>query len=139
MTIQAQVIELIRSLREEFSTAMMLITHDLGVVGEVCDRVAVMYAGEIVEEGSIEQIFEKPLHPYTAGLFKCIPDIEEDSSVVRPIRGLMPDPFELPSGCCFHPRCPECMDVCSREKPASREEDGHAVLCHRYRKEGAGR
>jgi peptide/nickel transport system ATP-binding protein len=139
VTIQAQVIELIRNLREEFSTAMMLITHDLGVVGEVCDRVAVMYAGEIVEEGGIEQIFEQPRHPYTVGLFKCIPDIEEDNSVIRPILGLMPDPFELPVGCCFHPRCPECMDICSKEKPVPREEDGHVVLCHLYREGGASR
>ncbi len=139
VTIQAQVIELIRSLREEFSTAMMLITHDLGVVGEVCDRVAVMYAGEIVEEGSIGQVFEQPMHPYTMGLFRCIPDIEEDCSVIRPIRGLMPDPFELPSGCCFHPRCPDCRDICSREKPARREEGGHSVRCHLYGKGGDGR
>ena len=133
VTIQAQVIELMRNLREEFSTAMMMITHDLGVVGEVCDRIAVMYAGEIVEEGTIEQVFERPLHPYTAGLFKCIPDLEEDNSVIHPIRGLMPDPVDLPIGCCFHPRCPDCIDACSKKKPARYEKDGHSVLCHHYK------
>ncbi|GHS97465.1 dipeptide/oligopeptide/nickel ABC transporter ATP-binding protein [Synergistales bacterium] len=136
VTIQAQVIELMRNLRQEFSTAMMLITHDLGVVGEVCDRVAVMYAGEIVEEGSLEQIFEDARHPYTTGLFKCIPDIEEDSSQIQPIMGLMPDPFDLPSGCCFHPRCPSCMEVCRVERPAFLRENGRTVQCHLYAKGG---
>ncbi|MDR1979258.1 MAG: ABC transporter ATP-binding protein [Synergistaceae bacterium] len=139
VTIQAQVIELMRSLREEFSTAMMLITHDLGVVGEVCDRVAVMYAGEIVEEGSLEQIFENARHPYTTGLFKCIPDIEEDSSQIHPIKGLMPDPFELPTGCCFHPRCPESGETCRSWKPEPFRENGQVVRCHLYSKGGVGR
>ena len=139
VTIQAQVIELMRNLRDEFSTAMMLITHDLGVVGEVCDRVAVMYAGEIVEEGSIEQVFDRPLHPYTVGLFKCIPDIEEDSSVIQPIKGLMPDPFDLPQGCCFHPRCPECMEICRTQKPVRFEKEGHSTICHLYAKGSDGR
>jgi peptide/nickel transport system ATP-binding protein len=139
VTIQAQVIELMRSLRQEFSTAMMLISHDLGVVGEVCDRVAVMYAGEIVEEGSLEQIFEDARHPYTAGLFKCVPDIEEDSSQIQPIRGLMPDPFDLPAGCCFHPRCPSSTDVCRVKKPAPSRENGRTVQCHLYAEGGAAR
>lgn len=134
VTIQAQVIELMRNLRDEYSTAMMLITHDLGVVGEVCDRVAVMYAGEIVEEGTIEKIFERPLHPYTNGLFKCIPDIEEDTSSILPIKGLMPDPFDLPKGCAFHPRCPDCMEICRSQKPNLFHENGHSVLCHLYSK-----
>ena len=134
VTIQAQVIELMRDLKEEFSTAMMLITHDLGVVGEVCDRVAVMYAGELVEVGAIEQIFDKPLHPYTAGLFQCIPDIDADVTSIRPIKGLMPDPLDLPLGCCFHPRCPACMDVCRVRKPEVFSENGHTVLCHLFSK-----
>ena len=134
VTIQAQVIELMRNLKDEFSTAMMLITHDLGVVGEVCDRVAVMYAGEIVEEGSLEQIFEETRHPYTLGLFKCIPDIEEENTRIQPIKGLMPDPFDLPKGCCFHPRCPDCMEQCRTQKPPLFQENGHSVLCHLYSK-----
>lgn len=137
VTVQAQVIELIRELRDEMSTAMMLITHDLGVVGEVCDHVAVMYAGEIVEKGELEKIFDHPMHPYTRGLFRCIPDIEEENSVIRPILGLMPDPFNLPSGCRFHPRCPDCLDVCRTVPPPLRERDGHSVLCHLYAEGGA--
>ncbi|MDR1873581.1 MAG: ABC transporter ATP-binding protein [Synergistaceae bacterium] len=138
VTIQAQVIELMRDLRDEFSTAMMLITHDLGVVGEVCDRVAVMYAGEIVEEGSLEQIFEHARHPYTNGLFRCIPDIDEDNSRIQPISGLMPDPCDLPAGCCFHPRCPECMEICRTRKPAPFTENGQMVRCCLYTRGGAG-
>ena len=137
VTIQAQVLELMGSLREEFSTAMIMITHDLGVVGEVCDHVAVMYAGRLVETGALEQIFSSPLHPYTKGLFKCIPDIEEETSAIRPIEGLMPDPLDLPSGCPFHPRCPEAMEVCSREIPPVTDRGGHKVMCHLYGKEAA--
>ena len=137
VTIQAQVLELMRSLKEEFSTAMIMITHDLGVVGEVCDHVAVMYAGRIVETGSLEQIFGNARHPYTLGLFRCIPDIEEETSKIRPIEGLMPDPLDLPSGCPFHPRCPQCMDVCRTIVPGVTDDGGHKVMCHLYGKGGA--
>jgi len=137
VTIQAQVLELMRSLKEEFSTAMIMITHDLGVVGEVCDHVAVMYAGRIVETGSLEQIFGNARHPYTLGLFRCIPDIEEETSKIRPIEGLMPDPLDLPSGCPFHPRCPQCMDVCRTIVPGVMDDGGHRVMCHLYGKGGA--
>ena len=137
VTIQAQVLELMRSLKEEFSTAMIMITHDLGVVGEVCDHVAVMYAGRIVETGSLEQIFGNARHPYTLGLFRCIPDIEEKTSKIRPIEGLMPDPLDLPSGCPFHPRCPQCMDVCRTVVPGVLDDGGHRVMCHLYGKGGA--
>ena len=139
VTIQAQVLELMRSLKEEFSTAMIMITHDLGVVGEVCDHVAVMYGGRIVETASLEQIFEGPRHPYTRGLFRCIPDIEEETSEIRPIEGLMPDPLDLPSGCPFHPRCPERMEVCSRLVPPVVDDGGHRVMCHLYAKGGGAR
>ncbi|MGI6252789.1 MAG: ABC transporter ATP-binding protein [Aminivibrio sp.] len=139
VTIQAQVLELMRSLKEEFSTAMIMITHDLGVVGEVCDHVAVMYGGRIVETASLEQIFEGPRHPYTRGLFRCIPDIEEDASEIRPIEGLMPDPLDLPTGCPFHPRCPERMEVCSRLVPSVADDGGHRVMCHLYSKGGGAR
>ncbi len=137
VTIQAQVLELMRSLKDEFSTAMIMITHDLGVVGEVCDHVAVMYAGRIVETGSLEQIFRGAKHPYTTGLFRCIPDIEEESSLIRPIEGLMPEPLDLPKGCAFHPRCPRCMDVCRTTLPPVSDENGHRTMCHLYAGGGA--
>ncbi len=136
VTIQAQVLELMRTLKEEFSTAMIMITHDLGVVGEVCDHVAVMYAGRIVETGTLKQIFGDAKHPYTIGLFRCIPDIEEEISAINPIEGLMPEPLDLPRGCAFHPRCPRCMDVCRTVLPPVWEEDGHKVMCHLYGREG---
>lgn len=133
VTIQAQVIDLMRELREQFGTAMIMITHDLGIVGETCDRVAVMYAGEIVEAGNLEQIFSNPLHPYTIGLFQCIPDIEEDISNIKPIYGLTPDPLNLPLGCPFHTRCPQVMSRCEFDKPTKHEmERGHSVLCHLF-------
>ncbi len=132
VTIQAQVLELMNNLKDEYSTAMLMITHDLGVVGEVCDRVAVMYAGEIVEEGTLEQIFNKALHPYTQGLFKCIPDIEAKNTKVYPIKGLMPDPVNLPTGCYFSPRCDKVMDICRKKKPTVRRVDGQLVRCHLY-------
>ena len=138
VTIQAQVLELMKSLKEEFATSMIMITHDLGVVGEVCDNVAVMYAGRIVETGSLEQVFSDALHPYTRGLFRCIPDIEEESSVIRPIEGLMPEPLDLPSGCAFHTRCPQCMEICRTRVPEAIERDGHGVMCHLFSEGGGG-
>ena len=137
VTIQAQVLELMRSLKEEFSTAMIMITHDLGVVGEVCDDVAVMYAGEVVEEGSVEDIFDTPRHPYTVGLFGCIPSLEEEFSVIKPIKGLMPDPLENPAGCPFAPRCDQQRPLCLRERPGRRRVGRQWVRCHLYgEKEG---
>lgn len=138
VTIQAQVLELMKSLKEEFATSMIMITHDLGVVGEVCDNVAVMYAGRIVETGSLEQVFSDALHPYTRGLFRCIPDIEEELSVIRPIEGLMPEPLDLPSGCAFHTRCPQCMEICRTRVPEAIERDGHGVMCHLFSEGGGG-
>ena len=132
VTIQAQVLELMKDLKKEYNTAMLMITHDLGVVGEVCDNVAVMYAGEIVEYGSLEQIFDNSMHPYTIGLFECIPDIEAENSKVYPIKGLMPDPVNLPEGCNFYPRCEKAMDICENNNPLPREFDGQRVRCHLY-------
>jgi len=132
VTIQAQVLELISNLKQEFSTAMIMITHDLGVVGEICDRVAVMYAGQIIEEGSLEQIFTNPLHPYTVGLFKCIPDIEAEVSKVYPIKGTMPDPLNLPQGCYFSPRCDKAKEICKKRIPETVEVDEHSVRCYLY-------
>ena len=131
VTIQAQVLDIMRELKNKLHTSMLLITHDLGVVAEVCDRVAVIYAGEVIEEGSLEQIYEDARHPYTKGLFRSIPNLEDDSETrLKPIAGLMPDPMNLPTGCPFHPRCPECSEHCKAAKPTRTEvEKGHFVKC----------
>ncbi len=117
VTIQAQVLELMRNLRKQFSTGMLMITHDFGIVAEVCDSVAVMYAGKIVESGTLEDVFDHKRHPYTEGLFNSLPDVSDRKSELKPIRGLMPDPTNLPTGCPFHPRCDYCMDCCSQQEP----------------------
>ncbi|WP_425539904.1 ABC transporter ATP-binding protein [Microaceticoccus formicicus] len=133
VTIQAQVLELMRNLKEEFNTAMLMITHDLGVVADSCDKVAVMYAGEIIEYAVIEKLFENPSHPYTKGLFGSIPSLDTDVDRLEPIKGLMPDPTVLPSGCRFHPRCPHAKEFCSVENPMYTEiEDEHIVKCHMF-------
>ena len=133
VTIQAQVLELMRDLKEEFNTAMILITHDLGVVAETCDKVAVMYAGEIIEHATLEQLFDNPKHPYTVGLFGSIPNLEEEVDRLKPIKGLMPDPTDLPSACKFHPRCPHAQPICSEQVPAVTDVgDNHEVRCLIY-------
>src|SRR5699024_9970322 len=133
VTIQAQVLELMNNLKEEFNTAMLLITHDLGVVAEACDKVAIMYAGEIVEYADLENLFENTKHPYTLGLFGSIPNLEEDVDRLEPIRGLMPDPTELPAGCKFHPRCPHAEAICATTHPEDVEvSPGHKVKCLIY-------
>ena len=131
VTIQAQVLDMIRTLRNELQTSMILITHDLGLVVENCDMVAIIYAGEIVEYGNLADIFENARHPYTVGLFGCIPNIDKDVHRLKPIEGLMPDPMNLPDGCPFHDRCEYCMEICRKEKPADLEiAPGHIVKCH---------
>ncbi len=133
VTIQAQVLDLMNDLKEKFKTAMIMITHDLGVVAEVCDKVAIMYAGEIVESGNLEDIYERTSHPYTHGLFGSIPNLDEDSDRLNPIKGLMPDPTNLPTGCKFHPRCPHAKDLCSKQSPVMTElNNGHKVRCLAY-------
>ena len=118
VTIQAQVLKLMENLKEELGTSMIIITHDLGVVAETCDKVAVMYAGEIVEAGSTEDIFNGTLHhPYTVGLFNAIPNLDEKTDRLHPIDGLMPDPTNLPEGCKFGPRCPHCTEACREGQP----------------------
>lgn len=129
VTIQAQVLELIKNLQEKTNTAMLLVTHDLGVVAETCDKVAIMYAGEIVEYGTVEEVFRNALHPYTKGLFESIPKMTGDSKKLIPIEGMPPNPADLPRGCCFHPRCRYCTDKCKIEKPVLRGE-GHLHRCH---------
>lgn len=132
VTIQAQVLDLMNDLKTKLKTSMLLITHDLGVVAQVCDKVAIMYAGEIVEAGSLYDIFEKPKHPYTHGLFDSIPNLDEDVTRLKPIKGLMPDPTNLPSGCRFHPRCPYVQQKCSSINPSLTEDNGHKVKCLAY-------
>jgi peptide/nickel transport system ATP-binding protein len=130
VTIQAQVLELIKKLKVEFNTAMLMITHDLGVVRDICDKVNVMYAGSIVESGTVEQVFDYPQHPYTQGLFKSIPDLDTDSERLEPILGMMPDPGNLPQGCAFAPRCSKSIEKCRTERPDIIQlDDGHFVSC----------
>ena len=117
VTIQAQVLELMNELKEMLRTSLLLITHDLGVVAQVCDRVAIMYAGEIVESGTIAEVFDHPHHPYTIGLFGSIPSLDETAEKLKPIQGQMPDPTELPEGCAFAPRCPYATGACRTRKP----------------------
>jgi peptide/nickel transport system ATP-binding protein len=133
VTIQAQVLEMMADLKKKINTSMILISHDLGVVAEVCDKVAIIYAGEIVESGKLEDIYESTKHPYTKGLFGSIPDLDADTERLNPIEGLMPDPTNLPAGCVFHPRCPYCMDICRVEHPDIIEIAlGHKVRCYLY-------
>jgi len=132
VTIQAQVLDMMNDLKEEYNTSMLLITHDLGIVAETCDEVAIMYAGEIVEYGSLERIFHNTRHPYTVGLFGSIPSLDKDVERLSPIQGLMPDPSNLPSGCKFHERCTHVCDECTTVEPEYSEiEPGHFVRCHR--------
>ncbi len=131
VTIQAQVLSMMKNLQNRLDTAMILITHDLGIVSRVCDRVAVMYAGGIVESGTVPDIIRgERHHPYTSGLFGSLPDLKVKSRRLRPIEGLMPDPSRLPSGCHFHPRCPHCLDLCRRQKPLPRLRGTHEIACH---------
>ena len=137
VTIQAQVLKLMENLKDELGTSMIMITHDLGIVAEACDKVAIMYAGEIVEYGSVEDIFNGPCHhPYTTGLFRAIPNLDEETSRLHPIDGLMPDPANLPEGCKFSPRCPDCREECRQGVPYAYEEGGHRIFCNLFRKGG---
>ncbi|MCL2839798.1 MAG: ABC transporter ATP-binding protein [Defluviitaleaceae bacterium] len=130
VTIQAQVLELMKGLKEENNTSMIMITHDLGIVAEICDKVAIMYAGSVVETADKKELFNNPKHPYTIGLFNSIPDIEKDEEKLKPIKGLMPDPMNLPSGCSFHPRCDHAKPECSQKVPKHTQvNDGHYVRC----------
>jgi len=135
VTIQAQVLDLMNDLKEQYRTSMLLITHDLGIVAETCDEVAIMYAGEIVEYGLLEHIFRNARHPYTIGLFGSIPSLDKDVHRLSPIQGLMPDPADLPTGCKFHERCTHCTEECKATVPGQAEvEPGHVVRCLRVAK-----
>ena len=133
VTIQAQVLDMMVNLKRQLDTSMIFITHDLGIVAEICDEVAVMYAGRIIERGTLDDIFNHTKHPYTEGLFNSLPDIENRTAELKPIPGLMPDPTKLPKGCAFAPRCPyakpECIDTPQTEQAFS---DTHVVMCSAY-------
>lgn len=139
VTIQAQILDLLYHMREKFNMAVMLITHDLGVVSEAADHVIVMYCGKIVEEADVRSLFENPLHPYTLGLLRSIPRIEDESDEpLYMIKGIVPNPLNMPDGCPFSDRCDRCMDRCRKEMPQLIEKDGHKVRCFLYENENEG-
>ena len=136
VTIQAQVLAMMSELREKLNTAMIMITHDLGIVAQICDKVAVMYAGELVEQGTVEDIFTPGRHhPYTEGLFGSIPNLNVETDRLTPIEGMLPDPTDLPQGCYFSPRCGKCMEICKQEHPQETEWNGHRIRCHLFRQD----
>ncbi len=133
VTIQAQILDLMNKLKKDRNTSMLLITHDFGVVAETCDKVAILYAGEIIESGTVEDIFRDPTHPYTIGLFESLPDVDSTSTRLNPIAGLMPDPAALPVGCSFAPRCRHCTEACTRAAvPLTALSPTHTIRCVRF-------
>ena len=139
VTIQAQVLELMKDLINNRDMSMLMITHSLGIVAEICDDMAVMYAGRIVEKGTVDDVFNNMRHPYTEGLFNSLPNLKEQGEMLEPIKGLMPDPADLPPGCTFAPRCPYATEACSATVPELQSVDGsstHFVACHAYARPG---
>lgn len=133
VTIQAQVLEMMKGLRDKYGTSMLMITHDLGIVAEICDAVSIIYAGRVIEHGSLEDIFDNTRHPYTEGLFNSLPDLDHREQRLKPIKGLMPDPTNLPKGCAFCPRCDYAMEICQTQKPPRvYRNDEHYVECFLY-------
>ena len=133
VTIQAQILDLLRRLRDDTGMAVLLITHDLGVVSETADRVVVMYCGQVVEEAEVRTLFDHPMHPYTLGLLKSIPRLEDDDSKrLYMIKGMVPNPLEMPPGCHFSDRCDSCMDICRTKVPELVDVDGHKVRYFLY-------
>ena len=133
VTIQAQILDLLRRLREDTDMAVLLITHDLGVVSEIADRVVVMYCGQVVEEAEVRLLFDNPMHPYTLGLLKSIPRLEDDDSKrLYMIKGMVPNPLEMPPGCHFSDRCDSCMQVCRERMPELVQVGDHKVRCFLY-------
>ena len=133
VTIQAQILDLLRRLRDDTGMAVLLITHDLGVVSETADRVVVMYCGQVVEEAEVRTLFDHPMHPYTLGLLKSIPRLEDDDSKrLYMIKGMVPNPLEMPPGCHFSDRCDSCMDICREKIPDLVDVGGHKVRCFLY-------
>lgn len=137
VTIQAQVLDMMKKLRKERGMSMLMITHDLGIVADICDEVAVMYAGRIVEKGTLKDVFNHTKHPYTEGLFNSLPNIKNRTRRLKPIPGLMPDPSNLPEGCAFAPRCKYAGQDCLCAQPKARKiSDTHTVFCTAYDREG---
>ena len=133
VTIQAQVLDLMKDLKQKYGTGTIMITHDLGIVAEICDKVAVMYAGSIVEQGTLDEVFNNTKHPYTEGLFNSLPNIGDYDQKLKPIPGLMPDPSNLPEGCAFAERCQYATEACKAKKPEKRHfSDTHIVACTAY-------
>lgn len=132
VTIQAQILDLIQSLKERNGMTALFVTHDLGVVAEIAQRVIVMYAGRVVEDASCEELFANPLHPYTKGLLRCIPRIDEEREELDIITGQVPTPDNFPTGCRFHPRCPAATELCAKTAPAASCAGEHRVACHLY-------
>lgn len=133
VTIQAQLLDLLKELQAQLGMSILLITHNLGVIAETAETVAVMYAGKIVEYTSVEKLFSEPKHPYTVGLFNSLPKIERKKGKLAVIPGNVPNPLYFPSGCRFHPRCPQVMDACRKKKPPLKEvESGHEAACFLY-------
>lgn len=136
VTIQAQVMNLIKGLKEKLGTSMILITHDLGIVAEICDKVAIMYAGQVVEYAEVSKIYHNPCHPYTKGLFNSIPKLDTEEDWLEEIHGLPPEPTERIDGCSFNPRCPNCMEICKHKKPEITVVNGeHYTRCFLYEKQ----
>ena len=132
VTIQAQVLDMMLELKKKLGTAVILITHDFGVVANFCESVAVAYAGEIVERGSVDQVFNNTKHPYTKGLFDSLPSLDSKTKRLKPIKGLMPDPTVIPAGCKFCDRCEFATDECAgKPAPVHEVEPGHLVKCHK--------
>ena len=139
VTIQAQVLELMKDLINNRDMSMLMITHSLGIVAEICDDMAVMYAGRIVEKGNVDDVFNNMRHPYTEGLFNSLPNLKEQGEMLEPIKGLMPDPADLPPGCTFAPRCPYATEDCTQAVPVLQSVDGsktHFVACQAYSRPG---
>ena len=133
VTIQAQILELIKSLQDEFHMAMMMITHNLGVIAETADDVIVMYMGKVVEQAKATDVFHDPLHPYTQGLMESIPALTKKKDRLKPIKGVVPDPYSLPKGCPFEPRCPHAMDICREQMPPLKDyKPNHKAACWLY-------
>jgi len=136
VTTQAQILELMQSLQEQYNMSLLFITHDLGVVAEIADEVAVMYLGRVVEQGDVRTIFHRPKHPYTKALLESIPRIAAERSKLNPIEGMVPSPFRRPRGCSFHPRCRERVERCSQIEPATTYlDERHTVRCLLYENE----
>ncbi len=132
VTIQAQILELMKDLKKKLNTSIMLITHDLGVVAEMAENVLVMYAGKVVEYADVRTIFKEPKHPYTIGLMESIPRLDQPREKLYVIEGTVPNPFDMPKGCRFHPRCPEAKDICVNREPELISSNNHQVSCWKY-------